>query len=261
MGSENKSWKEKVQTESVWIPSSELRWLPDIIVQKYEELRKIIVECGNSYQAILCAKDFVEISLRISAIMGLIIVNHNMTKEKDFIVGEEICNREQERETSREILKLVLTGTITMGGWQNLNDTLIKSSSVLLIDESIEKILKKTCELANTKITNGVKGREKYHSVVNWRNLAIAHGIITMDEERYWRQLKDLLFAINRYLGKSEREFCGLNELYQNVFLEQAGVERLVLHAGGKKYETGFFLQKSKNELFFFDSYNEKNMR
>lgn len=258
MGSENKSWKEKVQTESVWIPSSELRWIPDIIVQKYEELRKIIVKCGNSYQAILCAKDFVEISLRISAIMGLIIVNHNMTKEKDFIVGEEICNREQERETSREILKLVLTGTITMGGWQNLNDTLIKSSSVLLIDESIEKILKKTCELANTKITNGVKGREKYHSVVNWRNLAIAHGIITMDEERYWRQLKDLLFAINRYLGKSEREFCGLNELYQNVFLEQAGVERLVLHAGGKKYETGFFLQKSKNELFFFDSYNEK---
>ena len=147
--------------------------------------------------------------------MGLIIVNHNMTKEKDFIVGEEICNREQERETSREILKLVLTGTITMGGWQNLNDTLIKSSSVLLIDESIEKILKKTCELANTKITNGVKGREKYHSVVNWRNLAIAHGIITMDEERYWRQLKDLLFAINRYLGKSEREFCCL--LYTSV--------------------------------------------
>ena len=43
MGSENKSWKEKVQTESVWIPSSELRWIPDIIVQKYEELRKIIV--------------------------------------------------------------------------------------------------------------------------------------------------------------------------------------------------------------------------
>ena len=58
MGSENKSWKEKVQTESVWIPSSELRWIPDIIVQKYEELRKIIVECGNSYQAILCAKGF-----------------------------------------------------------------------------------------------------------------------------------------------------------------------------------------------------------
>lgn len=41
--------------------------------------------------------------------------------------------------------------------------------------------------------------------------------------------------------------------------MEQAGVERLVLHAGGKKYETGFFLQKSKNELFFFDSYNEKH--
>ena len=33
-------------------------------------------------------------------------------------------------------------------------------------------------------------------------------------------------------------------------FLEQAGVERLVLHAGGKKYETGFFLQKSKMSCF-----------
>ena len=42
--------------------------------------------------------------------MGLIIVNHNMTKEKDFIAGEEICNREQERETSREILKFSTDG-------------------------------------------------------------------------------------------------------------------------------------------------------
>lgn len=71
MESRDKNFEELLKSEDMWIAYSDREYIPAVINEKYHEL-KLIIERGNSYHAILCAKELVENSFKIPAIARVI---------------------------------------------------------------------------------------------------------------------------------------------------------------------------------------------
>lgn len=243
-------YREKLQSDENWIAAEKRKNVPTVINDKYDLLKEIILS-GNAYHAILCVKDLFETIMKVPAVMGLVLVNKYIEEDNEFLSQGEAESKELNYVSLKQILDRMLSNPLSMGGWHELIQKLVKSKDYFELDIKVVNILMRTDQAINHEISKGKSG--KYNNVVNWRNEVIGHGVISANDDIYWKELYGLLSIINDYYGINDHSHT-LNDLYENVrFEEKEGIPQLVVE--NKVYDASHFVRLLDAEMFYFDAY------
>lgn len=283
----NKYLDELKQDEN-WIAPQERSNIPSVINGKYELLKKM-VDSEDLFGAMFVLRDFYEISMKVPAIMGLIIVSTNYERENSFRDKteqqlEELCNRHEEsiggsrrkskkvaqgnkaivQENFSRILARMIKEPLAMGSWQELLNILKKRGEILGLSKTLRSIIEKTSKALDYSFCG-------YDNVISWRNNTIGHGMLMVGNEeknydRYWKEVSELVCGINSLYYSAKIE---LNNLYSEVFFFSqnekmcgnhflTGKEEIILSDEGKEYKVTEFVYPGEDSYLFFDSYYSK---
>ena len=264
-------YKEKVKEETLWVPNSQLSHIPDVIIKEYELLHESIEKddvCG----ALFRLKDIYEISIKLPSIYAIISISSYIEKNNDFIslTGDEITQERdkyisgesntniesKEVKNFGEVLSRLLKEPLSIGSWNELANKIIKTKSILEVDDILVDILNRTIELHKVTPSKANGENDNYDNFTNWRNKTIGHGTLLINTEDYWHQVHDLVERLYTYLSGDEKE-QSLSDLYSQIKIEENDNDnsKYDLKVGNNSYPLSEYIYSKNNEYYYFDSY------
>lgn len=264
-------YKEKVKEETLWVPNSQLSHIPGVIIKEYKLLHESIEKddvCG----ALFRLKDIYEISIKLPSIYAIISISSYIEKNNDFIslTGDEIkqerdkyisgeSNTNIESEEVKkfgEVLSRLLKEPLSIGSWNELANKIIKTKSILEVDDILVDILKRTIELHKVTPSKANGENDNYDNFTNWRNKTIGHGTLLINTEDYWHQVYDLVERLYTYLSGDEKEES-LSDLYSQIKIEENDNDnsKYDLKVGNNSYPLSEYIYSINDEYYYFDSY------
>lgn len=262
-------YKERAKGEEIWVSGEEISNLPDVIRKEYELLFESVSNddiCG----AIFRLKDIYETSMKIPAIMSIIVMSSYIEKENDFVsTSNEQLLQEKERQMSGEvsddekeesrcikkfriIMSKMLKEPLAIGTWNEVLYAIDEYADVFELNNYLSDIVKRTIELLKIRPhkSNGENGQ--FENVSNWRNKVIGHGTLMVNTEAYWIQVYDLVKGLQEYFV-GDKNGLFLNDLYKKIYFKEE--DRIQLFVDEKEYEISEYLYEIDDDCFFFDSY------
>ena len=220
--------------------------VPAMLCYSYNQLINL-VKNGQVYGVLLQIKDVFEQLYKIPLVMTLIVLDSE-SKYKD------------EKEYS-DIIKSAIGSPMSMGQWDALANTIIKSSRSIDLPENLITILKRTRTLYRTEISPTAP------DIINWRNNTIGHGVLKFEDDLSYREeIEKLLEMLKNYFNGTKK--YSINNLYDNAYFTQGGYKLtgnnlysydngsvLKLYLDNKEYECSHYINNHELKYYLFDSY------
>ena len=236
-------WLADLSREDVW--AEEIGHLPSMLYHGYMQLRHL-AESGRVYGVMLQCKDFYESLYRIPAIMALAFM--------ESIPGNK------DRQEYAEVIRASLESPMSMGQWHQLANVIIRRGKALQLPDVLVKVLKETRALYEMEVS------EDFPDVVNWRNSAIGHGALRLEDDPACQaEIRSLLVHLKTYFGTGTGG--GAAALYRDVCFRTPGGplqgaargdssdSDVTLSVGGMTCPVTNFIDVSSLKLYLFSSY------
>ena len=223
--------------------------IPSMLYYSYDQLMELIKD-GQVYGALLQIKDVFEQLYKIPIVMALIILDTE--------------SQYKDKKEYSDIIKAAIGSPMSMGQWDALASTIIKSSKSITLPETIINILKRTRSLYRTEISPTVP------DIINWRNNTIGHGVLKFEDDPLYREEINNLLEMLREYFYGEGKYS-ITNLYDNAYFIQGDYKLigstlyscdynsvLKLYVDNKEYECIHYTNNRELKYYLFDSYYSK---